>query len=105
VAVKSTRRGPLRTLLQRGFDTVVDLSGLVFDKINAATDPRARQLRRRRRALRWAWIFTAGCGFWAAVTAILAAWGWFALLLQITGAVAVFCVLPATLLLFRYYWV
>lgn len=104
MAVKSTQRGQLRRLLQRGFETVVDLSGLVFDKINAATDPRARQLRRRRRALRWAWVFTAGCMFWTAVTAILAAWGWFALLLQITGAVAVICVIPATLLFFRYYW-
>ncbi|OBK16563.1 phage shock envelope stress response protein PspM [Mycobacterium asiaticum] len=104
MAVRSNRRGPLRALWQRGFDTVVDLSGFVVDKITAATDPRARQLRRRRRALRWAWIFTAGVIFWALVTAILAAWGWFTLLLQITGAVAVVMVIPATLLFFRYYW-
>lgn len=102
MAVKSG--GQLRALLQRGFESVADLSGLVADKISAATDPRARQLRRRRRALRWAWFFTAGCVLWAAVTGILAAWGWFALLLQITGAVAVICVIPATLLFFRYYW-
>jgi hypothetical protein len=104
MAVKATRRGPLRALLQYGFATVVDLTGLVADKISAAADPRARQLRRRRRALRWAWIFTAGCVFWALVTAILAAWGWFALLLQITGAIAVIEVIPATLLFFRYHW-
>ena len=42
--------------------------------------------------------------FWALVTAILAAWGWFALLLQITGAIAVIEVIPATLLFFRYHW-
>ncbi|OOK83579.1 putative alanine rich transmembrane protein [Mycobacterium kansasii] len=42
--------------------------------------------------------------FWAAVTAVLAAWGWFALLLQITGAIAVVQVIPATLLFFRYRW-
>ncbi|OBI88492.1 phage shock envelope stress response protein PspM [Mycobacterium asiaticum] len=104
MAVRSNRRGPLRALWQRGFDTVVDLSGFLLAKINAATDPRARQLRRRRRALRWAWIFTTGVIFWALVTAILAAWGWFTLLLQITGAVAVVMVIPATLLFFRYYW-
>ncbi|MDT5220465.1 MAG: hypothetical protein QOF15_2570 [Mycobacterium sp.] len=104
MAVKATQRGPVRALLQYGFATVVDLTGLVADKISAAADPRARQLRRRRRALRWAWIFTAGCAFWALVTAILAAWGWFALLLQITGAIAVIEVIPATLLFFRYHW-
>jgi len=97
MAVKSTQRGPLRAVFQHGFDTVVDLTGLVAGRISAAADPRARQLRRRRRALRWAWIFTAGSAFWALVTAILAAWGWFALLLQITGAIAVIEVIPATL--------
>ncbi|WP_204803499.1 phage shock envelope stress response protein PspM [Mycobacterium riyadhense] len=104
MAVKSYQRGQWRSLLQRGFDSAADLSDLVAQKISAATDPRARQLRRRRRALRWAWIFTAGVAFWALVTAGLAAWGWFALLLQITGAVAVAMVIPATLLFFRYYW-
>ncbi len=38
------------------------------------------------------------------MTAGLAAWGWFALLLQITGAIAVLMVIPATLLFFRYHW-
>ncbi|MDD4867900.1 MAG: hypothetical protein PHQ28_12530, partial [Mycobacterium sp.] len=70
----------------------------------AAADPRARLLRRRRRALRWGLVFTAGCLFWAAVTVLLAAWGWFALLLQITGFIAVVQAIPATLLLLRYRW-
>ncbi|OBK21680.1 hypothetical protein A5634_09690 [Mycobacterium asiaticum] len=104
MAVRSKQRGVRRGWLQRGFDTVVDLAGLIAEKISAVTDPRARQLRRRRRALRWAWIFSIGVVFWGLVTAILAAWGWFALLLQITGAVAVVMVIPATLLFFRYYW-
>jgi hypothetical protein len=99
-----SQRGQWRGLLQRGFDTAADLTDLVAKKIGAATDPRARMLRRRRRARRWAWIFTAGCVFWVLVTAVLAAWGWFALLLQITGAVAVVMAIPATLLFFRYYW-
>lgn len=85
MAVPSERSGLLRSLLLRGLDTASDISELVFQKISAATDPRERQLRRRRRALRWGLIFAAGTVFWAAVTAILAAWGWFALLLQITG--------------------
>ncbi|SPM43450.1 uncharacterized protein MNAB215_5676 [Mycobacterium numidiamassiliense] len=99
-----SQRGPWRALLQRGLDTAADVSDLVARKISAAADPRARLLRRRRRALRWAWIFTAGSVFWGLVTAVLAAWGWFALLLQITGGIAVVEVIPATLLFFRYHW-
>jgi hypothetical protein len=104
MVARSNQRGQWRGLLQRGFDTAADLTDLVAKKISAAADPRARLLRRRRRALRWAWIFTAGCVFWGLVTAFLAAWGWFALLLQITGAVAVVMAIPATLLFFRYQW-
>ncbi len=104
MAVKATQRGPWRTLLQRGFDTAAGLSDLVAQKISAAADPRMRLLRRRRRALRWGLIFSAGCLFWAVVTMLLAAWGWFALLLEITGAVAVVMAIPATLLLLRYRW-
>src|SRR6516164_2019360 len=104
MAVRTTERGPWRALLQRGLDTAADLSDLVAQKISAATDPRARLLRQRRRALRWGLIFAAGCVFWAVVTALLAAWGWFALLLEITGAVAVVMAVPATLLLIRYRW-
>jgi hypothetical protein len=104
VVVRTTSRGPWRALLHRGFDTAVELSASVAQKISAATDPRARLLRRRRRALRWGLIFGAGCLFWAVVTALLAAWGWFALLLEITGFVAAVQAIPATLLLFRYRW-
>ncbi|HTX95875.1 MAG TPA: hypothetical protein VME67_14085 [Mycobacterium sp.] len=104
MAVKTTQRGVWRALLQRGLDTAAEVSDLVARKISAAADPRARQLRRRRRALRWGLIFSAGCVFWAVVTIVLAAWGWFALLLEITGAVAVVMAIPATLLLIRYYW-
>jgi hypothetical protein len=104
MAVKATQRGSWRALLQWGLDTAADLSDLVAQKISAAADPRARLLRRRRRALRWGLIFSAGCVFWAVVTALLAAWGWFALLLEITGFIAVVQVVPATLLLLRYRW-
>src|SRR5271156_2737389 len=104
MVVKVTRRGPWRSLLQRGFDTATELSYFLAQKISAATDPRARLLRRRRRALRWGLIFSAGCLFWAVVTALLAAWGWFALLLEVTGFIAALQVIPATLLLLRYRW-
>jgi MFS family permease len=104
MAVKATQRGSWRALLARAFDSAADVSDFVVQKISTAADPRARLLRRRRRALRWGLIFTAGCLFWAVVTALLAAWGWFALLLEITGLIAVLQAIPATLLLFRYRW-
>ena len=104
MAVTSTQRGPWRTLLQRGLAAAAGLSEVLARRLGEAADPRARQLRRRRRALRWALIFGAGCLFWAAVTALLAAWGWFVLLLQITSALAAVQAVPATLLLFRYRW-
>src|ERR1700726_4031813 len=102
MAVQPGRNSAWRTLLMRGLDTASDISELVVQKISAATDPRERQLRRRRRALRWGLIFSAGCVFWGVVTAILAAWGWFALLLEITGGVAVAQAMIAPLLLIRY---
>jgi hypothetical protein len=93
-----------RALLQRGLDTANVFSDLVAQKISAAADPRIRLMRRRRRALRWGLVYSAGCLFWAVVTAVLAAWGWFALLLEITGAIAVVQAIPATLFLLRYRW-
>src|ERR1700739_659169 len=104
MAVQSGRSAVWRTVLLRGLDVASDLSELVAQKISAATDPRERLLRRRRRALRWGLIFAAGCVFWAVVTAVLAAWGWFALLLEITGGIAVAQAMIATLLLIRYRW-
>ncbi|MCV7400647.1 hypothetical protein H7K24_10800 [Mycobacterium fragae] len=92
--------GQWRSLLQRA----LEFSDSVAQRISAATDPRARMLRRRRRALRWGLIFGAGCLFWGVVTALLAAWGWFVSLLVLTGAIAVIQAIPATLLLLRYRW-
>ena len=88
----------------RGFDIAAEFADVVARKISAADDPRAKLLRRRRRALRWGLIFAAGCVFWAVTTAVLAAWGWFALVLEITGGVAVVQAMIATLLLIRYRW-
>jgi hypothetical protein len=104
MAVQSGRGAGWRSLLLRGLDAAGELSDLVARKISAAADPRERLLRRRRRALRWGLVFTVGCVFWGVVTAILAAWGWFTLLLVITGSIAVVEAIPATLLLLRYRW-
>jgi hypothetical protein len=104
MAVASGGSASWRALLQRGLDAADELSDLVARKISAVTDPRARLLRQRRRALRWGLIFSAGCVFWGVVTAVLAAWGWFALLLEITGGIAVAQAMIATLLLIRYRW-
>jgi hypothetical protein len=104
MAMRSGRGAPWRALLLRGFDIADDLTDMVVRKISAANDPREKQLRRRRRALRWGLIFAAGCVFWAATTVVLAAWGWFALLLEITGGVAVVQAMIAALLLIHYGW-
>jgi hypothetical protein len=104
MAVGSGRGFLWRALLLRGLDSANELSNLVAQKISAAIAPREKLLRRRRRALRWGLIFAAGCVFWGVVTAGLAAWGWFALLLEITGGVAVVQAMIATLLLIRYRW-
>jgi hypothetical protein len=105
VVARSNRGGAaLPTLLQHGLDAAGALGELIARTISAAADPRARLLRRRRRALRWAVIFGTGSLFWAAATVLLAAWGWFALLLEITGLIAVVQAFAATLLLARYRW-
>jgi MFS family permease len=96
--------GQWRTLLQRGLDTANEISDLVVQKISAATDPRARMLRRRRRALRWGLIFSAGCVFWGLVTALLASWSTPVWVLMITGLIAAGEAIPATLWLLRYRW-
>jgi hypothetical protein len=104
MAVESVQRRYRRVFPQRGLAGAAEVFDFLARTVTAVATPRARLLRRRRRALRWGLIFGAGCLFWTAVTLGLAAWGWFALLLQITGAVAVLMAIPATLLLLRYRW-
>lgn len=95
-------------VLPRRSDTVFATGYRFFDvlaqKIGAVFDPRARMLRRRRRALRWGLIFGAGCVFWVLVTALLASWATPAWVLLITGLIAAGAAHPATLLLLRYRW-
>ncbi len=99
-----SRSRPRRGLVQRGVDTASEVADVVAAKLSALADPRARVLRKRRWALRWTVFFALACLFWAVVTVVLAAWGWFQLLLIITGSIAVGAAIPATLLFFRYRW-
>jgi MFS family permease len=104
MTVKTIQDGQWRELLRRGFDTVGDLSDLVAAKVNAVIDPRARWLRRRRRALRWGLVFSAGVVFWGLVTTLLASWSTPFWVLLITLLIAAGEAIPATLLLLRYRW-
>lgn len=96
---RGTGRHPvLRRALDLGYRSIE----LATATIDAVRDPRARKLRQRRRALRWGVVFTAGCLFWTAVTALLASWPTPVWGLLITGVIAAGAAFPATLLLLRY---
>lgn len=99
--LKGRSRG---ALLQRAVDRASEAADILADKLGAIADPRARLLRKRRWSLRLGVLFAAACGFWLAVTAVLASWAtpWWVLL--ITGLVAAGAAAPATLLLLRYRW-
>ncbi|MGV9800617.1 phage shock envelope stress response protein PspM [Mycobacterium sp. NPDC003449] len=108
MTTKTGRPGAWRSLVQlgvqRGIDTAAELSGAVADKLNAAADPRAKLLRKRRWALRLGVFFTLSCGFWVLVTGLLASWSTPVWVLIITGAIAAAAAMPATLLWLRYRW-
>jgi hypothetical protein len=91
-------------LLQCGVNTASEVADIVAGKLSALADPRSRLLRKRRWALRLGLFFGFSCVFWAVLTVVLSVWGWFALLLVITGLIAAVQAIPATLLLFRYRW-
>ncbi len=99
-----SRTRPWRGLVQRGVDTASEIANVLAVKLSVLADPRARLLRKRRWALRLALLFGFACLFWAVVTVLLAAWGWFQLLLIITGSVSVGAAVPATLFALRYRW-
>ncbi len=98
------RSKPRRGLVQRGVDTASEVADILAAKLSVLADPRARLLRKQRWALRLGLFFGSACLFWAVVTVLLAAWGWFQLLLIITGSVSVGAAVPATLFLLRYRW-
>lgn len=77
---------------------------MVAQKLDAASDPRAKLLRKRRWALRLGLLFVGGTLLWTGLTALLAVWStpWWGLL--ITGIIAGGSAFPATLFLLRYRW-
>jgi hypothetical protein len=94
-----------RTLVQRGVDTAAELSDAVAQKLGAASDQRAKLLRKRRWALRAGLFFAFCTGLWIAVTGVLASWDVIpAWVLPIPGAIAVGAAFLATLSLLRYRW-
>jgi hypothetical protein len=90
--------------LQRGLDTASEAAELVAHKLSAVADPRARQLRKRKWALRFGLFFVFASVFWILVTGLLATWSVPVWGLLITGLVAAGAAFPATLLLLRYRW-
>jgi hypothetical protein len=93
-----------RTLVQRGVDTAAEWSDVVAERLNAAADPRAKLLRKRRWALRLAVFFTVSCVFWVGVTGLLASWSTPVWALFIPAPIAVGAAFLATLSFLRYRW-
>ena len=93
-----------RSLAQRGVDTAAEWSDLLAEKLNAAADPRAKLLRKRRWALRLGFFFTLSCVFWVGVTALVASWNTPVWALFIPSPIAVGAGFLATLAFLRYRW-
>ncbi|MDT5160027.1 MAG: hypothetical protein QOC90_337 [Mycobacterium sp.] len=93
-----------RSLVQRGVDTAAEWSDVVAEKLNAAADPRAKLMRKRRWALRLGLFFTVSSVFWVGVTALLASWSTPAWALFIPAPIAVGAAFLATLSFLRYRW-
>ncbi|EHI12563.1 phage shock envelope stress response protein PspM [Mycolicibacterium thermoresistibile] len=101
---RKSRSPAWQSALQRAVDTAAELSDVVADRLNAAADPRAKMLRKRRWALRGGVFFAFSSLFWVLVTALLAVWSTPVWVLLITGMIAAGAAFPATLLFLRYRW-
>ncbi|MCT7659478.1 phage shock envelope stress response protein PspM [Mycobacterium deserti] len=93
-----------RSLVQRGVDTAADWSDVVANKLNAAADPRAKLLRKRRWALRLGVFFAVSSVFWVGVTGLLASWSTPVWALFIPAPIAAGAAFLATLCFLRYRW-
>lgn len=91
-------------MAQRGVDTAAEWSDMLAAKLNAAADPRAKLLRKRRWALRLGVFFTVSAVFWVGVTALLASWSTPVWALFIPSPIAVGAAFLATLSFLRYRW-
>jgi hypothetical protein len=104
VNARGGRAESWRTLTQRGVDTAAEWSDMLAEKLNAAADPRAKLLRKRRWALRLAVFFTFSSVFWIGVTGLLASWSTPVWALFIPAPIAVGAAFLATLAFLRYRW-
>lgn len=93
-----------RSLAQRGVDAAAEWSDVLAERLNAAADPRAKLLRKRRWALRLALFFTVSCVFWVGVTGLLASWSTPVWALFIPAPIAAGAAFLATLAFLRYRW-
>ena len=93
-----------RSLAQRGVDTAAEWSDMLAEKLNAAADPRAKLLRKRRWALRLGLFFTVSTVLWIGVTGLLASWDTPFWALFIPAPIAVGAAFLATLSFLRYRW-
>jgi hypothetical protein len=103
VAVKPFSR-QWGSVLQRGLDSASEAADVVAHRLSLAADPRARQLRKRKWALRLGVFFAFSSVLWILVTGLLAAWSVPVWGLIITGVIAAGAAFPATLFLLRYRW-
>src|ERR1700752_3098073 len=101
---RAGRREAWRSLVQRGVDTAAEWSDVVAEKLNAAADPRAKLMRKRRWALGLGVFFTVASVFWLGVTALLASWSTPVWALFIPAPIAVGAAFLATLSFLRYRW-
>ncbi|MCG7597234.1 hypothetical protein [Mycobacterium sp. PSTR-4-N] len=104
MSTRTRRPDAWRSLAQRGIDTAAEWSGALADKLNAAADPRAKLLRKRRWALRLGVFFALSSAFWVGVTALLASWSTPVWALFIPSPIAVGAAFLATLAFLRYRW-
>lgn len=108
MSAQTSRPESWRSLMQRGLqngiDTAAEWSDVLADKLNAAADPRAKLLRKRRWALRFTVFFTMSSVFWIGVTGLVAAWDVPAWALLIPSPIAVGAAFLATLSFLRYRW-
>ena len=93
-----------RSLAQRGVDTAAEWSDALAERLNAAADPRAKLLRKRRWALRLGLFFTVSTVIWIGVTGLLASWDTPFWALFIPAPIAVGAAFLATLSFLRYRW-
>jgi len=104
VNTRTGRPEAWRTLAQRAVDTAAEWSDVMAEKLNAAADPRAKLMRKRRWALRLAVFLTVSTLFWIGVTALLASWSTPVWALFIPAPIAVGAAFLATLAFLRYRW-